>query len=179
MAHLQQKLFFMRVKDKFPNKFKNCTILDIGSLDINGNNRHLFENYQYIGVDVGAGPNVDVVAKGNEYKSDTLFDIVISSECFEHDMYYPETLKNCILLTKPGGLFTFTCASDGRAEHGTKRSCPQDSPLLLSLGEWGDYYKNLNEKDIREVFNPDEHFSEYHFEYNPSAHDLYFWGVKK
>lgn len=178
MAHLAQKKFFIEVKRKFPEKFKGCSVVDIGSLDINGNNRYLFENYEYIGVDVGHGPNVDIISKGHEFKSDKLFDIVISSECFEHDMYYSETIKNCINLTKSGGLFTFTCASLGRPEHGTRRTKPQDAPLLNEIEEWGNYYKNLEESDIRTIFNPDEIFSEYEFIYNPIAFDLYFWGIK-
>ena len=116
MAHLQQMNFFIDVKNKFPNKFQNCSVLDIGSLDINGNNRHLFENYTYIGVDIGPGRNVDVISKGHEYQSEKQFDIVISSECFEHDKFYRETILNCIRLTRPEGLFTFTCASTGRPE---------------------------------------------------------------
>lgn len=179
MAHLEQRVFLTGLKNKFPERFKNCNVLDVGSLDINGNNRYLFSEYKYIGVDVGPGKNVDVVSKGHEYNSEYLFDIVISSECFEHDMYYPETIKNCIRLTKSNGLFTFTCASTGRPEHGTRRTRPQDSPLLVEYGEWSDYYKNLTEEDIREVFNPDEYFSEYYFEYNSQACDLYFWGIKK
>lgn len=179
MAHLEQQIFFKTLKNKFPNRFENCEVLDIGSLDINGNNRYLFENYKYIGVDVGPGRNVDVVSKGHEYKSEIKYDIVISSECFEHDMYYSETIKNCIELTKEGGLFTFTCASTGRKEHGTRRSNPQDAPLLLDENEWGDYYKNLTEDDIRNVINVDNIFTEYYFEYNSTACDLYFWGIKK
>ena len=178
MAHPAQRIFFKSVKEKFPEFFKNCSVLDIGSLDINGNNRFLFENYKYIGVDIGEGNNVDVVSKGHEFKSDEKFDIVISSECFEHDMFYAETIKNCIELTKPGGLFTFTCASTGRPEHGTRRTKPQDAPFLNGLDEWGDYYKNLTEEDIRKVFNPDEYFSKYEFQFNPIACDLYFWGIK-
>jgi SAM-dependent methyltransferase len=179
MAHLAQKIFFKEVKDKYPERFKGCSVLDIGSLDINGNNHYLFEDYTYIGVDVGDGRNVDVVSKGHEYKSEKLFDIVISSECFEHDMYYPETILNCISLTKPGGLFTFTCASEGRPEHGTNRTKPQDAPLLKLYEDWGNYYKNLTENDVREIFNPDDYFSEYEFKYNPKDFDLYFWGIKK
>lgn len=179
MAHLAQQVFFKKLKDKFQEKFTDCSVLDIGSLDINGNNRYLFENYTYIGVDVGPGRNVDVVSKGHEYKSDIKYDIVISSECFEHDMFYSETIKNCVELTKNGGLFTFTCASTGRPEHGTRRSKPQDAPLLNENLEWGDYYKNLTEEDIRKVLDVDNIFSEYYFEYNPTAFDLYFWGIKK
>lgn len=179
MAHSQQQEFFLNVKRLFPDRFKNCNVLDIGSLDINGNNRYLFEDYNYVGVDIGPGKNVDVISKGHEYKSDELYDIVISSECFEHDMFYPETIKNCINLTKPNGLFTFSCASTGRPEHGTRRTNPNDSPFTVNEGEWADYYKNLEAEDIRKVVNIEKIFSEYQFEYRQNPGDLYFWGIKK
>lgn len=179
MAHKEQKEFFLKVRGLYPDRFKNCDVLDIGSLDINGNNRYLFENYQYIGVDVGYGKNVDVVSKGHEFTSDKTFDIVISSECFEHDMFYKETINNCVNLTKNGGLFTFTCASTGRPEHGTRRTSKQDAPLLEQYGDWYDYYKNLTEDDIRTLLDVDNIFTEYYFEYNPISFDLYFWGIKK
>jgi hypothetical protein len=179
MAHRQQQEFFLKTKSKFPERFKNCSVLDIGSLDINGNNRFLFSEYTYIGVDVGPGKNVDVISKGHEYKPNEVYDVVISSECFEHDMYYSETIKNCIDLTKTNGLFTFTCASTGRPEHGTRRTSQQDAPLLVEHGDWFDYYKNLTEDDVRQVINVDEIFSEYEFEYSSETCDLYFWGIKK
>lgn len=180
MAHQEQQNFFLKVKSLFPERFEGCNVLDIGSLDINGNNRYLFSNYSYTGVDVGEGPNVDVVSKGHEYDSKELFDIVISSECFEHDRYYKETIENCIRLTKPNGLFTFTCASTGRAEHGTRRTDGSwASPLLAAYDDWSDYYKNLTEEDIKEIIDIEDTFTSFYFEYNPSAHDLYFWGIKK
>lgn len=180
MAHIEQKEFFLRVKSQFPEYFQNCNVLDVGSLDINGNNRHLFSNYSYIGIDIGPGPNVDVVSTGHEYQSEELFDVVISSECFEHDWHYPKTLNNCVKLTKPGGMFTFTCASTGRHEHGTLRTTPSNAPLLSNVDlEWANYYKNLTEQDIREVLDIDNIFEKYYFEYNPKTCDLYFWGIKK
>ena len=94
MAHPEQSQYFRSVKNRFPGKFTNCSVLDIGSLDVNGNNRYLFTNYKYVGVDIGPGKNVDVVSRGHEYKSDTLFDIVISSECFEHDEFWPLNMQN-------------------------------------------------------------------------------------
>ena len=93
--------FMTYVKDKFPKKFVNCRVLDIGSLDINENNRYLFTDYKYIGVDIGAGKNVDIVCRGHEFKDSEGFDIVISAECFEHDEFWKDTIKNCINLTKP------------------------------------------------------------------------------
>ena len=178
MAHKAQQDFFLRVKNKFPERFINCNVLDVGSLDINGNNHYLFMNYTYIGIDVGPGRNVNIICKGHEYKSKEKYDIVISSECLEHDIFYEKTVLNCIELTKPNGLFTFSCASTGRPEHGTRRSNPGDAPLLSEYEDWGDYYKNLTENDIRSIIDCDKIFSEYYFEYNPVACDLYFYGIK-
>lgn len=177
MAHPEQQHFCLSVKDRFPHLFTGVDVLDIGSLDINGNNRYLFSYYTYTGVDVGEGKNVDVVSKGHEYKPNKQFDVVISTECFEHDQHWRETIKNCIDLTKEGGLFIFSCATTGRQEHGTTRTTPQDSPFTHSL--FNDYYMNLEEKDIREVFNPEEFFSVYEFGTNMNTKDLYFFGIKK
>jgi len=173
MAHYAQTWFCQNVKKQFPNHFKNVSVLDIGSLDICGNNRHLFENYTYVGVDLGPGPNVDFISKAHLYKSDTLFDVVISTECFEHDEYYDLTIKNMYKLLKPGGLFMFTCAAPGRPEHGTTKTCHWSSPFT------NDYYKNLSEEDIRKIINVDNLFSEYSFFLRGDVYDLYFCGIKK
>ena len=181
MAHEQQQNFVERVKKRFPNYFSDVTVLDIGSLDINGNIKHFFTYpYRYIGVDLSKGNNVDVVSPGHLYESGFLFDVVTSTECFEHDMYYPRTIQRMIDLLRSGGLFFFTCASDGRPEHGTIRTTPHDAPFLPMLNEkWGNYYKNLNEDNIKAIINVDHIFSEYEFEYEPNTCDLYFWGIKK
>jgi SAM-dependent methyltransferase len=178
MAHPEQRTFMTYVKDRFLEKFTNCRVLDIGSLDINGNNRYLFTNYKYIGVDIGAGKNVDVVCRGHEFKDPEGFDIVISAECFEHDEFWKDTIKNCIALTKPGGIFLFSCATTGRPEHGTKRTTPQDSPFTSEIEN--DYYMNLTEQDIREEIDMENHFSQHEFIARETwPQDLYFWGVKK
>ena len=67
MAHPEQAVFCNSVKNQFSQKFSNADVLDIGSLDINGNNRYLFSNCTYTGVDIGQGKNVDVVSKGHEF----------------------------------------------------------------------------------------------------------------
>ena len=45
---------------------KEYDILDIGSYDVSGSYRNLFINnkWQYAGLDIIPGPNVDIVAKG-------------------------------------------------------------------------------------------------------------------
>ena len=83
-------------------------------------------------------------------------------------------------LLKQGGLMVFTCASDGRHEHGTLRTSPENAPFLSQFSEeWVNYYKNLNESDIRKVLDINNLFSSFEFQYNPETCDLYFWGVKK
>lgn len=178
MAHSEQKRFLKNIRALFPEKFTGCSVLDIGALDVNGTNRYLFDNYRYTGVDIGPGRNVDIVCKGHEFRSAELYDIVISTECFEHDLHYAATIKNCVVLTKPGGLFIFTCASTGRKEHGTSRTGSEwGSPYTDE--QWPDYYKNLTENDIRSILDFDQAFAEHAFQYNAESYDLYFYGIKK
>jgi hypothetical protein len=181
MAHEQQKNFFKRVKDKYPRYFTDVKVLDIGSLDINGSIRDLFDYpFYYVGLDLAEGKNVDVICPGHLYDSGFEFDVVSSGECFEHDMYYARTIQNMIRLLKCGGLMVFTCASTGRHEHGTLRTTPDNAPFLSNISEkWGNYYKNLTEDDIRSVIDVNNIFSDFGFEYEPVTCDLYFWGIKK
>lgn len=69
-----------------------------------------------------------------------------------------------------------TCATVGRAEHGTSQTRGMDSPLTTELG-W-DYYQNLTESDIRKVASIERHFSHFKFWINWSSYDLYFAGIK-
>lgn len=180
MAHEQQRDFCKSVKERLPDFFNGKLVLDIGSLDINGSNQYLFENSGYVGIDLFAGRNVDIICKGHELAlPDESVDVVISTECFEHDSYYEKTIKNIYRMLKPGGLFIFSCATTGRPEHGTRRTTPEDAPFIQSLGEWADYYKNLEESDIRAVLDIDAAFDKYEFSTQHQTHDLYFWGVKK
>lgn len=184
MAHIEQRVFCTKIKAIHPKLFYNVTVLDVGSLDINGSNRYLFtgDHGTYTGIDVAMGRNVDAVSKGHEWSApDGFYDTVISTECFEHDMHYEKTLKNIVRMIKSGGMFIFTCATTGREEHGTTRSAPFTSPLTSQIadGGWNDYYKNLEAKDIREVLDLDAVFREYLFETNDKSHDIYFYGIKK
>ena len=94
MAHYEQQQFCTKIRDSFPSYFSKKRVLDIGSLDINGNNRFLLDQCNYIGLDVGEGSNVDVVKVAHLYDApNEQFDLIISTEVFEHDMYYEESVK--------------------------------------------------------------------------------------
>lgn len=176
--HDEARRFTLYVKEKFPQFFRNYRfVLDVGSADINGNNSHLFSNCIYLTNDVVPARNVTVVSETKNLPfSDASFDTIVSTECFEHDMYYEESFKKIVHLLKPGGLFLFTCASTGRAEHGTLRTSPSESMTTkyTSVPEWANYYKNLTEDD----FCTDS-FEKYCFYTNTKSKDLYFWGIKR
>lgn len=174
MAHNEQRQFFETVKIENPQYFQGAKVLDMGSLDINGNNRDLFADSQYIGVDIIYGPNVDARSRNHTYKAKPsgYFDVVISSECFEHDKYWQLSLQNAYRLLRSGGLLLFSCATHGRPEHGTTRTTPHDSPAT------NDYYRNLGPEDIEEALNLDELFDHTFMTTRSSPADLYFYGIK-
>jgi SAM-dependent methyltransferase len=189
MAHKEQENFCLKVKTKFPNNFKNIKVLDIGSFDCNGNEKHFFEKCEYTGIDLVEGKNVDVVCPGQDYDApDGTFDTIISCECFEHNPFYKETIENSIRMLRSGGLFLFTCATTGRPVHGTssenkimKKKDPNWKTLPNVMREnWdNEYYMNLTEEDIKGVINLEEFFIDYEFEVEKDHCDLYFWGIKK
>ena len=181
--HIQANRFLQWASVTFNEYFKeNITVLDVGSGDINGNNRLLFPPVcTYWGNDVSIGANVNIVSKTSAlpFSNDT-FDVVVSSECFEHDPEYVLSLQKIFKMLKPGGLFFFTCASTGRAEHGTLKTIPTDSLATRArVPVWSTYYKNLEKADIEaawEGITASWAAAEYY--YNASSKDIYFWGIK-
>jgi hypothetical protein len=175
MAHPAQIKFCESLKNKFPEYFKEKRVLDVGSLDINGNNRYLFDDCDYIGLDVVEGKNVDVVCIAHEYEDVDGFDVVLSTNALEHDMFYPLTLKKMVSLLKPNGLMFFSVANSWK-EHGTERTSPENSGTSKMGSEWENYYKNLTSNDIKKSVDL-ECFEEYKMKVVNK--DLRFWGIKK
>jgi hypothetical protein len=133
--------------------------------------RQFFKNCDYTGVDLGAGPGVDIVCKGHEVPFwDQSFDTVISCECLEHDEYWVQTFEKMCDLSS--GLVIMTCATKDRPEHGTTATSPNAAPFT------NDYYHNLLVEDF--IFGFDFHniFKDFGFEVNSKSQDLYFWGMK-
>ena len=73
---------------------------------MNGTNAYLFEDSEVIGLDIAAGPGVDIVCEGQKYDApDGSYDVIVSSECWEHNPYYKETIQNAVRMLKEGGFF--------------------------------------------------------------------------
>ena len=179
--HPEAKDFTLFVKKILTDFFIKKNVLDVGSGDINGNNRFLFEQCNYIGNDVIKANNVTIVCKTKDLPAqNNTFDTIISTECFEHDPEYKESFKKIYDILKPDGLFCFTCASTDRLEHGTRRTSPGCSyGTIGNLPDMVDYYKNLTEKDLNDVLELNALFSVWDTYYNSISKDLYFVGIKK
>lgn len=179
MARPQQIDFCQSVKSRFPAYFSNKFVLDVGSLDLGGNNGALFSDCVYLGLDLKPGDNVDICCPAHKLNMpDSTFDTIISTECFQHDLHYVDSFENICRMLKPGGLFLFGCATVGRPEHGTRRTTPQDAPFLQNEGTWGDYYKPLTEDDIGTALVLSKVFTKFHLSTDMRNHDLFFWGIK-
>jgi len=179
--HEEAREFTLFVKKILSHYFIEKKILDVGSGDINGNNRFLFENCEYNGNDVVNANNVTIVSKTKDlpFENNT-FDTIISTECFEHDPEYKESILKIYEMLKPDGLFFFTCASTDRGEHGTRRCHPECSyGTKENIEDMSDYYKNLTELDLNEVISLNDLFSVWDTYYNNISKDLYFVGIKK
>lgn len=102
-------------------KDQEIKIIDIGSQDINGTYKPLFQNskWTYVGCDMVKGENVDIVIDNvydwKDIKSGT-FDVVISGQAFEHIEYFWVTILEIARILKNGGLSCIIAPSGG-TEH--------------------------------------------------------------
>lgn len=103
------------------------TILDIGSQDINGVYRPIFENpvWNYQGVDRVPGKNVDIILQSryrwNEIDSNSA-DVTISGQALEHIEFFWITMLEIGRVLKPGGLGCVIAPSAG-PEHRYPYDC--------------------------------------------------------
>jgi hypothetical protein len=68
MAHVEQREFFEKMRDSFPDAFTGVSVLEVGSLNINGTVRDFFDAKEYVGVDLIEGPGVDRVCAGQDLR---------------------------------------------------------------------------------------------------------------
>lgn len=84
-------------------------VLDVGSYDVNGSYRTLFDplRFQYTGLDMVPGPNVDLVPKApyrwQELRDDS-FDVVVSGQALEHVEFFWLVVSEMVRVTREGGL---------------------------------------------------------------------------
>jgi hypothetical protein len=95
-----------------------ASVLEIGSLDINGSVRALFgAGVDYHGLDVVDGPGVDEVGDAATWRASRGYELVVSTEVLEHAPRWRDILTNAWDAVAPGGRLLATCATDPRAPH--------------------------------------------------------------
>lgn len=101
-----------------PFRGQSQHVVDIGSMDVNGTYRTLFDdpNWQYTGLDLAAGNGVDVVLSNpyhwREIKTASA-DVVVSGQALEHIDYFWLTLLEIERILKPDGLLCLLVPSGG------------------------------------------------------------------
>jgi SAM-dependent methyltransferase len=104
--------------DKYLTGKEDLKILELGSQDVNGSYKPLFnkKGWKYIGADRVEGPNVDVVLKHSYYwgeiKSNSI-DVVVSGQVFEHVEFFWHTMLEVSRILKKGGLCCIIAPSNG------------------------------------------------------------------
>jgi SAM-dependent methyltransferase len=117
------------------------TILDIGAYDVNASYRPLFNKpgWKYQGVDIAAGPNVDMVLNSvYEFpiESDSV-DVIVSGQTFEHIEFFWLTWQEMVRILKPGGHIILIAPSRGQ-EHRYPVDCWRFYPDgFRALGKLG------------------------------------------
>lgn len=93
-------------------------LLEIGSLNINGTARDHLDASVWVGVDIVAGPAVDVVcdASDTQFEPES-FDTLLSTSMAEHNPHWRKGLSHNLQWLKPGGLFLFSWGAEGNGHH--------------------------------------------------------------
>ncbi len=105
---------------KYLNGRRNeaLVILDLGSQDINGSYRPIFDRppWHYLGLDVAAGKNVDIVLRDpyrwREIKGASA-DVIVCGQTFEHTEFFWLTIQEIARALKPQGLCCIIAPSAG------------------------------------------------------------------
>lgn len=91
------------------------TVVELGSYDVNGTLRDVTPpGARYIGLDLEAGPGVDVIVGAGQplpFASDAI-DTVVSSSAFEHDVCFWDTFIELGRIVRPGGLIYINAPSN-------------------------------------------------------------------
>lgn len=114
------------------------SVLEFGSRNLNGTVRSVISAPYYIGVDLYEGPDVDIVADAATVSLSDRFDLVVSTEVFEHttDENAAATIANAYTHLNDHGVFIATMAGLGRGPHSAIEAVPELQP--------GEFYRNVD-----------------------------------
>lgn len=145
-----------------------ASVLEVGSLDINGSPRGLVLNCDWYGIDLQDGPAVDEIADAATWRSGRRFDLVICAEVLEHTPASPEILTTIAKHLTSDGRLIITCATHGRAPH---------SAIDGGAVRPDEYYSNVDPVEFLITVTATG-FTPMRFETHHDRGDLYLLAVK-
>jgi hypothetical protein len=166
---------------------RHLRVLDVGGADVNGTvHAELREAYDRdawsLGIDVlDIAPGNGVTIVGDATKGETweridkgAYDLVISTETFEHVQYWPDIVRGVHGALTRGGWFVGTCASLGRRPHGARGE---------HVPPFGEHYGNVSPDALVSILGGTFFDGALCVEYSrepsmPTTHDAY-WRVQK
>lgn len=124
--HVSSLQHVERLVNQYLSERQSLKVVDIGSYDVNGSYKPFFSRHgwDYTGVDLAAGPNVDRVLD-SPYKlplPSHSADLIVSGQAFEHIEYFWLTWLEMARVLKPGGLIFLLAPSRGY-EHRHPQDC--------------------------------------------------------
>lgn len=120
----------------------HVTVLDLGGRNVNGSIRDLFPNATWTALDIVADHGVDIVADAADWVPDREYDVVVSTEVFEHTPLWPQILTTAHKACRVGGRLILTMAGPGRAPH---------SGFDGGMLQPGEYYGNVQPDQLQRV----------------------------
>jgi SAM-dependent methyltransferase len=171
VAHPEQLDYVRSVREVFPQHFREVSVLEVGSRNVNGTVRIYFDGCDYYGIDCLPGELVEEVCLAREFSPHRTFDTVICTEMLEHDPHTAESLLNVVgRLLRPGGLIVITAAGPARGEHGTTKTDGEQ------FGPDPEYYRSVTVDDLHDHLDPWCLFVS--VRYGNSGKDVYACGIR-
>ena len=110
-----------RFKEDYLDVDSKLDIIDIGAYDSSDNNYNYGsflneKNWNYNGMDIREGPNVDIAVSDiynwSEIRDES-FDVVVSGQAFEHMEFFWLIIEEMYRILKPGGYCCIIAPSSG------------------------------------------------------------------
>ncbi|MGA9997080.1 MAG: methyltransferase domain-containing protein [Pyrinomonadaceae bacterium] len=115
---------------------KMRSVVEIGSRNVNGSVRPLFEQIaqNYYGIDLAPGPDVDEVADAVDWRPAERVDCIVCCEVLEHAPDVEGVVRMISESLEKKGVLLMTCATDPRPPH---------SAYDGGVVRIGEYYQNV------------------------------------
>lgn len=153
---------------------KRRSVIEIGSRQVNGTVRDLFEGPTfarlpeppfYVGIDLIPGPLVDVLADARTWRPLYLVDTVVCTSVLEHTAHGEELVKAASEMLKKDGVLILTTVGEPCEPH----SAFDGGPLPK-----GEYYRNIGPEELQTWVA--RYFTKHEVQYDPP--DIFILAVK-